>query len=234
MNEYHLRVNEFDGYYDTLVKLFDDDIFTWVLMVHHRGKKKENPHFHAVFRTDKVEDDLRKLFKANLTQAKGNKNYSLRVTDENEKVKSYLFHEESPVEYSKGVPSEEIEYYQVKNQEVQKELKENTPNKVIDSVVQKLTDWHKEKRVPPHTLCFRLIMEELISRGDWIPNKFQVERWINKVRAIFASRSESNKRDFIRTLYGEWYPQYADYPDWQSGQTKSVVPNFRFSENPDV
>lgn len=228
MNEWFLRVNEYEEYYDALCALFDDSIFKWVLMVHHRGKKKENPHFHAVFRSEITERELRDRLTAVLTKAKGNKNYSLKASDGSVKVKAYLFHEDSPVEYSKGVSEAEIQSFQDHNLEVQKGLKENTPHKIIDAVIARL-DAQNRQGIPSHALCFRLLMEELVTRGDWIPNKYTVERWINKVRANYAQKSKDSCKTFVSTLYGEWYPQFAEIQDWRINQTSSTAANFQYS-----
>lgn len=224
MDEWCLRLNEYDGYYDQLCTMFDDDLFKWVCVVHHTGKKKENPHYHAVFKTIGItKKQLQDLIVTRFTKAKGNKNYSLVLSDGSVKTKSYLFHEDTPVEYSKNLTPEELEEFQVVNLQIQNEVKENTPNKIIDRVYQAL----QPQRYPPRPeIVFACIMKDLMSRGEWIPNKFQMERWINRIRAQFAIDTGTQDQ-FIRILYAEMFPMgVADWSKMPVAPRNDPVPDY--------
>lgn len=215
MDEWRLRLNEYEGYYDQLCAMFNDELFKWVLFVHHTGKKNENPHFHAVFRTEGVtRKALAEMIKTRFTKAKGNKNYSLLESDGRITAKSYLFHEHTPVEYSKNVSSEELKEFQQVNDDIQEDIKENRPLKILDKVIDILRSTGKYKSFCPSSeAVFVVIVKELLSRGEWIPNSYQMTRWINRVRSQFAI-DNGKEEFFIKCLYSEFYPHAS--PIWSS------------------
>lgn len=213
MTEYFLRIQEYDNYFDTLVKWFSSPVYDRVLLVHHSGKVKENPHFHAVFTTSLSEDEIRKEISTRFQLGKGNKHHTLKVSDGNIKVKSYLLHEDTPFEYVKGFTQEELSEFEQKNLQVKKDIKEKPRDKLKDRVLQKMIDtylvgdgFHSWDQLAVKKLIFDLIYEDCETRDDYLPNKFCMERIINYVQMRFTAKKYGRTEIHRDFLYNEMFP----------------------------
>lgn len=213
--DYVLRLQALDGYQSKFADVFTDR-FSRVLYVHHTGKKGDNPHYHFCFTCDYKKDALRKYLKGHFVLASGNKHLSLKDWDGSIRACAYLYHEGTPVTNLRGFSDQELEEFKNINKDV-KQSQTKVPAIIERVIARKIsykvndhnfsqdsyyTPDHDEKKD-----IFLLLMDEFRKSGDWIPNKFQMERYINKVRMSLVS----NPRDFrsyTNDLYNEWFARF--------------------------
>ncbi|AXQ65655.1 MAG: putative replicase [Cressdnaviricota sp.] len=214
---YALRLKALDGYAALFPDVFVEDRFTHVLHVHHTGKNRDNPHYHFILKCDyEKKDTLRRYLRSHFTLAKGNKHISLKDWDGDVKACSYLYHEDTPVTNVRGFTDEELEEFKTINEEVKRSqtkipvilervIKRKQNYKIYDH------DFSEDNYYTPshdeHRDIFNLILDELRKSGDWVPNKFQMERYINKVRLTLVS-STTDFRSFQNNLYNEMFPKF--------------------------
>lgn len=204
MYGYVLRLQALDGYYTKFVDVFDTDRFTHILYVHHTGKQGDNPHYHFVIRTDYRTDALRKYLKGHFDLAKGNRHLSLKAWDGDVRACSYLYHEGTKVVSMKGFTDDELVLFKEKNDEVQKEIKRKSPIKIIADCV---AHFKENKRLPSHSDIFMFIMNRLRVQGDFLPNKFQMDRWILRIQADLMD--DGQFKSYMIELYENWYGNFA-------------------------
>jgi len=214
--DYALRLQALDGYSAKFSNVFSDR-FSRVLYVHHTGKKGDNPHYHFILTCDYKKDALRKYLKGNFDLASGNKHISLKDWDGSVRACSYLYHEGTPVTNLRGFSDQQLEEFKMINKDVK--MSQIKVPAIIERVIARKISY----KVNAHNFTqdsyytpdptddkrdiFLLLMDEFRKSGDWIPNKFQMERYINKVRMSLVS----NPRDFrsyTNDLYNEWFSRF--------------------------
>jgi len=218
---YAIRLQALDGYAAKFNDVFSDR-FSRCIYVHHTGKKGDNPHYHFCVTCDYNKDALRKEFKKHFNLAKGNKHISIKDWDGSPRACSYLFHENTSVTNVRGFTDEEYNGFFQLNKDV-KEKHVKLPD-IIDEAVKRMCDqdpWGKPVRYKrpqyefvdmsgehsEHKQCFNILLDIIQEKSDWVPNKFQFERYINRVLFIVNSLDESGKnmKTFRENLYGQYF-----------------------------
>lgn len=184
--DYALRIQALDGYSKIMEDLFGGDRFSRTIRIHHTGKKGDNPHYHMCITTDYKQDALRKELKKYFTLAKGNKHISIKNWDGNIKAVAYLFHEGTQPDMIRGFTDEEITTAQEINTQVKTKIKDNAPCKVVAEA----TEYFSGRTPPTQIQIFSYIYDRYKATGDWLPNKYQFERYITRVQANLAETPE--------------------------------------------
>jgi len=203
--DYVLRLQALDGY----AALFDDvfsDRFSRILYVHHTGKKGDNPHYHFCFTCDYKKDALRKYLKSQFTLASGNKHLSLKDWDGSIRACSYLYHEGTSVTNLRGFSVEQLDEFKTLNEEV-KSSHIKIPvivEEVVALIRPSFGGYRRDSFQDERKMVFEVLVSHLMSKSEWIPNRFQMERYITRIRAILND-SPVNKKIFISSLYSEMF-----------------------------
>jgi len=179
--EYAVRLQALDGYDGKISTLLSGDRFHRTIRIHHTGKKGDNPHYHLLITTDYKQPALRAEFKKHFTLASGNRHLSIKKWDGNIKALAYLFHEGTQPTDIRGFTSEELVSAQELNTQVQSAIKKNAPVQVV----QQATDFFKGKSPGPLQI-FSYLYDHYHSTGEWLPNKYQFERYIHRIQANLA------------------------------------------------
>jgi len=199
--DYVLRLQALDGYSSKFDEVFGDR-FSRVLCVHHTGRNKNNPHYHFCLTTDYKKDALRKYLKTNFDLARGNKHLSLKDWDGCEKACSYLFHEGTEALMTKGFTETQITEYKEMDTLIQSKMVK--PNMIVDRAVDLLSE---ARGNPDKRTIFDVIFKIYVDNGEWLPNKFQWERVINKVRLDLAKKKGIASLAILQaTMYNELFP----------------------------
>lgn len=202
--DYVLRLQALDGYQAKFDEVFGDR-FSRVLCVHHLGRKRDNPHYHFCLTTDYKSDALRKYLKKHFDLAKGNRHLSLKPWDGGPEACSYLFHEGTEALMTRGFTDEQVQKFKEHNDLIQSKMVK--PNMIVDKCV----EYFRERRgnrplwIPDKRDIFYKIMATYKHNGEWLPNKFQAERIINKVRSDLADLPEAEHM-LWNTMYNEYFP----------------------------
>lgn len=178
--DYVLRLQALDGYQAKFETVFGDR-FSRVLCVHHTGRKGDNPHYHFCITTDYKRQALRAYLKGHFDLAKGNRHLSLKEWDGRDEACSYLFHEGTTELMCRGFSDAQLTSFKEKNTEVQAKMVR--PNMVVDCAVEILV---QKTGSPSKRDIFNVLFDIYKDSGEWLPNKFQWERVINKVRLELA------------------------------------------------
>lgn len=198
--DYVLRLQALDGYQAKFATVFGDR-FSRVLCVHHTGRRGDNPHYHFCLTCDYRKDALRKYLKGHFDLASGNRHLSLKDWDGDPRACSYLFHEGTEELIVKGFTQEEISEFKRDNDVVQaKMLKAPT-------VVKMCVEYFKQKGYTPDKREIFTHMVQIYRKNasEWIPNKFQSERYITRIRSDLAV-TDAQEALFIQNLYNEYFP----------------------------
>lgn len=199
--DYVLRLQAHDGYQSLFSNVFTDR-FSRILCVPHSGKKGDNPHYHFALTCDYKQPALREHLKKYFNKGKGNRHLSLKQWDGDPKACSYMFHEGTELIMNKGFTDEEIEVFKVMNDNVRQAIKKNAPAQIV----QDATEYFKGQD-PSHQVLFMWIMKRLRDNGDWLPNKFQMERWIMRIQANLKTDKEYGS--YLVRLYECWYGNFS-------------------------
>lgn len=199
--DYVLRLQSCDGYSQMFSNVFNDR-FSRVLCVPHTGRQGDNPHYHFAFTCDYKQPALRAHLKKYFDKGSGNRHLSLKKWDGSPKACSYMFHEGTDVFYRRGFSDEEINVFKVVNDNVRKLIKKNAPAQIV----QDATEFFHGKD-PAHSVLFMWIMNRLMKNGDWLPNKFQIERWIMRIQANL--KDAVSWKSYLVRLYEHWYGDYS-------------------------
>lgn len=204
--DYVLRLQAVDGYRDLFTSVFSTARFPRALCVQHFGRKGDNPHYHFCLTCDYKKDALRKHLKNSFKEGKGNKHISLKDWDGQDQACSYLFHEGTEPIMSNGFTIEQIDEFKKLNKAVQEQIKKNAPAKIV----QDATEFFKKRyllkdihQIHMEREIFVWIMIRLKQNGDWIPNKFQMTRWSDRVLANILS--DNDWGDFLNFKFQEYY-----------------------------
>lgn len=203
--DYVLRLQAHDGYKDKFDDVFNAR-FSRVLCVPHSGKKGDNPHYHFAFTCDYKLQALRVYFKKHFDQGKGNRHLSLKSWDGDRKACSYMFHEGTQPVLRRGFTDEEIEEFKSINEGIKEAIKKNAPAQIVADATE-----HFKGQDPGHQILFKWIMLRLRANGDWLPNKYQMERWIMRIQANL--KDDVQYGSYLSRLYESWYGQYT----WTGG-----------------
>lgn len=201
--DYVLRLQALDGYHAKFDEVFGDR-FSRVLCVHHLGKKRDNPHYHFCLTTDYKSDALRKYLKGHFSLAKGNKHLSLKSWDGNPKACSYLFHEGTEPIIARGFTPGQLTEFQETNDLIQSKMVK--PNMIVDKCIEHFNELRGNRVlwIPGKREIFYKIMALYRHNGEWLPNKFQAERLINKVRSDFID--DKAEHSLWNIMYNEYFP----------------------------
>jgi len=212
-NEYVLRLQDYEGYSNCFVECFGV-AFDRVLCVRHMGKKRDNPHYHFCLRTtyDK-RDSLARHLKKFFTKGKGNKHMSLKKWDGKTEALSYMFHEDSGPVFVKGYQDSDIELFKNLDKEIR--AKHVKPGDVCQLILDQILKAHDGaslmQREPFKTqkFIFRYLYYHFLRNSDWMPNRFQFERYINRVRMLYVNSVHDiypqKANDYCDQLYSEYF-----------------------------
>lgn len=202
--DYVLRLQAHDGYESLFSNVFTDR-FSRILCIPHSGKKGDNPHYHFAFTCDYKQQALRVYLKKYFTKGSGNRHLSLKQWDGDTKACSYMFHEGTEPIFRRGFSDEDIEGFKNLNEGIKKAIRKNAPAQIV----QDATDFFQGKD-PGHSTIFMWIMKRLRDNGDWLPNKFQMERWIMRIQANL--KDDKQYESYLVRLYECWYGNYSYTP----------------------
>lgn len=202
--DYVLRLQALDGYQAKFDEVFGDR-FSRVLCVHHLGKKRDNPHYHFCLTTDYKTDALRKYLKGHFDLARGNRHLSLKSWDGDPKACSYLFHEGTEALMARGFTEEQLKEFQETNDLIQAKLVK--PNMIVDKCVEYFTEkkGNRSLWIPDRREIFIYMMGVYKHNGEWLPNKFQAERIINKVRSDLSTDPRTEQLLWTM-MFNEYFP----------------------------
>lgn len=201
--DYVLRLQAHDGYQASFVSVFSDR-FSRILGVPHSGRRGDNPHYHFAFTTDYKMPALRAYLKKYFDKGSGNRHLSLKKWDGNPNACSYMFHEGTEPIISRGFSEDQINDFKIINDNIKKAIKKNAPA----AIVQDATEYFKAQgRDPGHGEIFMWIMTRLKTNGDWLPNRFQMDRWIMRIQANI--KNDVEYKSYLVQLYEQWYGNFS-------------------------
>lgn len=209
MTNYAIRLKNIPGYEELVQEFFTQDFIKRCIRIHHMGKCRNNPHWHFLIETteerhikrEALAYDLNKVF----TKSKGNKHISTKYWDNNIKAKSYLFHEGTEPDMIKGFTEEELEDARELNRQTQEKFKQNAPAKIVHDC----SEYFKEKGVaePTNKMIFDYIFDRLRDNGNWLPNKYQFERYAHRIQANV--RPDPEWGSYKKGLYELWFGSFS-------------------------
>ena len=217
MPSYVLRIDDREGYRNIITSYANESEgafkmfkrFSKFIVCIHSGKTGENTHYHFAIVTDYKLQALRAQLKLIFDKGKGNGHMSLKSWDDNPKAISYMFHEgEDCIVVNKGFTPKEIEDAKTVCKDIKEAVKANSPNNICKVIVDKLL----EKNIDSNNkrmICFH-IWDHLQEKGDWFPNKFQLERWISMIQCLMVQCS-SNPDANWKALKERWYLDFFEY-----------------------
>lgn len=197
--DYVLRLQALDGYRDKFDNVFGDR-FSRVLCVHHTGRKGDNPHYHFALTCDYRKDALRKYLKKEFSLSTGNRHLSLKNWDGDRKACSYMFHEGTEALIRKGFSDDELKDFKDINAGIQEVIKKNAPSTIVQEAIVYFSS--KPDKAGEYVV-FKWIMDKLRQNGDWVPNKFQMERWIMRVQAGVLDKKDWDR--WCEYKFKEWF-----------------------------
>lgn len=197
--DYAIRLQALDGYDGKISTLLSSDRFHRTIRIHHTGKKGDNPHYHMLITTDYKQPALRAEFKKHFTLATGNRHLSIKKWDGNIKALAYLFHEGTQPTDIKGFLDEELELAREINTQVKEVIKKNAPAQVVEEA----TEYFRGK-TPGAIQIFSYIYDRYKNSGDWLPNKYQFERYIHRIQANLAETPAEiyDHKNYLLRHYG--------------------------------
>jgi hypothetical protein len=221
LNGIMIRVNLQEGYTEKLTTFLSNEEYECVFMVKHEGKLKDNPHYHIGMITQATIQTVRARLKQSL-ETQGNKLYSMKKWDKDKKFIQYCLHEcdtmdevRSAVKINKnysGIWYSEATLEQLlqASKVIQDNIKANSPHKVMIEVYNTI-DW---ELVRSDRDIFKFIMRAYIDRGDWLPNRYQIERYMNYIKVMRAQILDKTSGDgnaqerFLDGLYDNYFLRY--------------------------
>lgn len=204
MNCYAIRLNEMGNYKEMIETCFER--IDKVIGVYHTGKDFNNPHYHFIAFTEMKQPAMRAHMKLFYNLGKGNKHLSIKRCDGNEKTWSYLFHEHKRESFEvvirKMYKDEDINKYIEMNDKIIEKMKETSANASIAAIYNEMIeDGHKKE--PTMEIVFKYIMFFYMKK-EWLPNKYQCERYIMKIQCMFLKNQEDQER-WINNKFNEWF-----------------------------
>lgn len=218
-NKFCVRINLYDGYESKIKEFYSDrESYPKVFIGFHIGKSGENPHYHIVHTVDKsvTTSAMRKRFKTVFTLGKGNGHISLKEWDGKIDAIAYIYHEDMQLvpTLTHGFTDEEIVQAKAINSEHQATIKGGSPTKMLEQVYERIMSADGSKKQCnvvtgkyefvkfSHSYLFGCILDWYKAKGDWMPNRFQLVRYIMKLQSMINCHEEDWER-----LKGEWYTE---------------------------
>lgn len=216
--QYAIRVQHNKFYEDNLPNTLKEEDFPEVLGVYHTGAQDNNPHMHIIVKTNLTSlQMLRRHLKAAWTHGSGNGHMSIKKFDGAKKGYSYMFHEHERsgfrVVMNRGFTGEELEEFISHHKVTIKNIKDNSPNEILERIAKKLLKEKPNKHQYYYDDLAPLIWNDLRERGQWMPNKFQMERWLMKLCTLLTPENsktwEGLQRSWLDMMFPwEKYPQF--------------------------
>jgi hypothetical protein len=172
------------------------------------GKKQENPHFHVVCECDYNKDALRKHLKKHFPV---NLSVSIKDWDGDIKACSYLFHEDNDAIISKGFTDEEIHTFKLKDISIRETLQSKGPKNVCNIIAEQYKSRQHDPRWSEFKIIAYLLFDYYREQGDWMPNKFQMERYIRQVLVISAGNDKEEWESTKWKMYAQMNIEPRDY-----------------------
>lgn len=169
---YAFRVDENDDTAATVVSFFDEERCSRVLALRHNGIDGENQHIHVVMELNvpRPIDGFRQLLKRQFS-CKGNKDYSLKPWDRNEKAISYMFKEGQDIVHCLGYSEPDIERFKTMDVEVKQSIKKAKTEGMLATVIKTAKELQKTEvltnRRILHIIIKYLKDHEKPYKGDW-------------------------------------------------------------------
>lgn len=197
-----LRLDDRTGYREMMYEFFKTDRFKKVVIVKHTGKTGENLHYHGIIECDYKQQALRVQLKKVFNLGRGNGHMSLKLWDGSKNAVAYMFHEEGhEIVTHFGFSDKYVkECYEI-NEKIQEDITKNTPNQICQEVIRILGD---KMDVRNSRLIVYTIWDILKAKGQWYPNKYQLERWISMCQSMITECGE-NPDQAWKSLKDKWY-----------------------------
>lgn len=187
---YCVRVQALDGYATKIVAMQLQTDYQSILAVKHTGKRKDNPHYHIVVKTNVKPQAFRVRMKNVFNDARGNEHMSIRAWDGDSKALSYLFHEESDGEplVRHGISDKFLEEIRAQNVLISErvdKLKSKSSHTLFDDAViyfgKIAPDTASVKRLSPIDIA-RFMILHAMRVGKYPPSPWLVKQMVMKVK----------------------------------------------------
>lgn len=242
MNTFSLRLDEKQDYKDLILQMED---MGEMFVIQHKGKKKNNPHFHFAIKTDVKKDAYRKRLKKIFTKGSGNGHMSLKDWDGEMLYIQYLCHEAKDInELKENIIIDTIGYDDAtlvellaRSRNVVENMKANNPTNVVMLIIDRLTKENVMR--PSRGLLFHMIMDWYGKQeGKWFPNRFQIDNYITYIMGQMARITDApsgGDEEWNKFKEGLWYKFGMDSVsgEYQNLQTITYQNNLR-NKNLDV
>jgi len=221
MNKYFIRIDDRQGYLEILRKFINNNLrFKQVLCVKHFGETGENIHYHVACESDYKQQALRKELKKLFTMGKGNGHMSIKDWDGDEKVLSYMFHEDKHEIIYSTYSTDDINKFKDANDIIKDSIKNNCPNNIVRETITRLIEQHKTIRWYDKPEIIFLVWDICKEKGEWYPNKFQLDRWVMKIQAELSLQGYGAdwtrcKRQWFVSMYGD--PTFHEQDNSENG-----------------
>ena len=178
-----------------------------VIVVKHKGSKGDNPHYHAVVKTQVKDQAFRVRLRKVFDQGKGNAHMSIKPWDGNIDAISYLFHELSDeqksnevIVYVKDVSDETIGKARDRNREVRQKV-DKAKQKASWTIEEELLEHYRLTGVKPgeHTIATDIVLHAL-RRDKYVPNDFLLKAMASKIRFKLMDGNLKREEDFAKEL----------------------------------
>lgn len=209
---YVIRVQDATGYEEKIDTHLPAEVYPKVLAVRHTGRSEDNPHFHIIIEEyEHSMQNLRKQLKLVFDEGEGNQHMSLKKFDQNKKGYAYMFHEMDRDSFrvvaSRGHSIADILSYKNHHQAVLTQISNNTPHKICDKVVQVLRTAQPQRgRFEKSEIC-KEIWLHCKAQGDWQPNRFQLQRWVQRIEML-CTKSERDWDLVMEMWFYDAYPNH--------------------------
>jgi len=213
---YCVRVQALDGYADKISALVLNSDYTSLLAVKHKGKRKDNPHYHIVVRTMVKQQAFRVRLKNIFTEGKGNEHLSLRSWDGDDKALSYLFHEEhdAPCVARKGIDDEFLAKVKALNVQIVQavnQAKTKSSHTLFDDALAHFGRNNptvaEVKRIPDYDIAEYMILHALRA-GKYAPAGWLVKQMVLKVKFHLLRGNDSAEEEFARKIAMDLFREY--------------------------
>lgn len=210
---YCVRLDDHEGYKKIIKSLPEvHPDFIAILAMRHKGRFKENPHFHLVITTSIKMQSFRVRLKKLFTLGKGNGHMSIKEWDGSERALSYLFHEEDPyIILQYGYSDEDMLRFMAMDEEVKDEYKKTKKNAssqrealikmTIEALIADTQLYDKRKVNLAHQIVAYHVWDVCKDNQINLPHKFNLEHIIRTVQLHFAE----NGKQAWHGLKDSWY-----------------------------
>jgi len=202
---YCVRVQALDGYLDKISALTLCPDYISIVAVKHLGKKKDNPHYHFVIKTQVKDQAFRVRMKKVFDMAKGNAHMSIKNWDGDIDAISYLFHEDEREEIivlRKNISDETIAKALERNRDVQEKVekaKERASWRLEETLYQQIITRPEQvqKSMTEWDIAHELIL--LALRNDkYVPNDYLLKAMASKIKFKLLKGDLNAEEKFAR------------------------------------